>query len=125
MSFDSLCLDIVERCPNTAVSWYLMAAYAYYELDDPILSDSTFDWLAKTMLESWGTIEHTHKNYITEEDLKAGTLLIKDYPDRAKYAIEQLKKVEVNDERLVSMGGKIQTEDRGGVRSSGSLEEFF
>ena len=50
MHFDQQCMDAIEN-PNMMVPWYLMASYAYYEQDQPILSDGLFDGLAKRMLE--------------------------------------------------------------------------
>ena len=44
------------------LSMYLMAAYAYYVEDDPIMSDWHFDMLAKYLLENYDTIEHQHKH---------------------------------------------------------------
>ena len=75
-----------------SVPWYLMASYAYYVEDDPILSDAQFDRLAKRMLESWDSIEHIHKEYIKEDYLKAGTYL-GEYPSRIQGAIEELRKI--------------------------------
>ena len=49
--FDKECGDVIDDNLNMTVPWYLMAAYAYYEEDRPILSDSYFDRLAKKMLE--------------------------------------------------------------------------
>lgn len=89
--FDEQCLAAIEN-PNMMVPWYLMAAYAYYEEDEPILSDGVFDGMAKTMLEQWDTIEHWHKDLITVEDLKAGSLLLKEYPNRVKGAVENIRK---------------------------------
>ena len=53
MNFDAKCLEITSKNPNMLVPWYLMAAWAYYEDDNPILSDSVFDDLAKTMHKKW------------------------------------------------------------------------
>jgi len=89
--FDEKCMEAISNS-NMMVPWYLMAAYAYYEQDEPILSDGMFDGMAKAMLEKWDTIEHWHKDLITTDDLEAGSLLLKDYPDRVKYAVENLKK---------------------------------
>jgi hypothetical protein len=89
--FDKTCMDAIEN-PNMMIPWYLMAAYAYYEQDDPILSDGLFDAMAKRMLESWDELEHWHKEYITLEDLKAGTLLNKDLPQRVVSAVNSLRR---------------------------------
>ena len=43
---EDACIDIVDGNINMSVPWYIMAAYAYYEQDDPILEDSEFDKLA-------------------------------------------------------------------------------
>lgn len=77
---------LVKRNRNLSVAWYLMASYAYYELDQPLLSDAAFDELAKFMLERWKAIRHWHKDLITEDDLKAGTLLRRDFPEIVKDA---------------------------------------
>tara|TARA_B100001094_G_scaffold131313_1_gene127142 strand:- start:27720 stop:28022 length:303 start_codon:yes stop_codon:yes gene_type:complete len=76
---------------NRTVPLYLMASYAYYVLDKPILADHSFDSMAKIMLECWDDIEHMHKEYITKDDLRAGTFLGK-YPSMAQGAAERLVK---------------------------------
>jgi NAD-dependent DNA ligase len=90
MLYDQQCMDAIEN-PNMMVPWYLMAAYSYYEQDDPILSDGLFDALAKRMLECWNDIDHWHKDLITTEDLEAGTLLARDFPERVKGAVKHLR----------------------------------
>ena len=87
---DNDCLDVVDNNPNMLVPWYIMAAYAYYEKDDPILSDSMFDRLAKRLMEHWETIDHYHKEYLNIDMLKAGTY-IGEYPSRVEGAVEQVK----------------------------------
>ena len=42
-----------------------MCAYAYYELDKPLISDTEFDMLAKEILDNWDNIEHMHKFILT------------------------------------------------------------
>ena len=76
------------------VPWYLMASFAYYKQDDPILSDAFFDNMAKTMLENWDSIEHWNKEYINSDDLKAGSFL-GEYPSRVEGGLESLKIVAV------------------------------
>ena len=90
MLYDQQCIDAIEN-PNMMVPWYLMASYAYYEEDQPILSDGLFDGLAKRMLECWDNIDHLHKDLITTEDLEAGTLLARDFPERIKGAVKHLR----------------------------------
>lgn len=88
--FDKDCLDVVDDNLNMSVPWYLMASYAYYEEDRPILSDSVFDRLARKILEFWEVIDHLHKDYLNEDMLKAGTF-IGEYPSRVKFALQELR----------------------------------
>lgn len=66
----------IDRDINEGVRWYLMAAYAYYIKDAPIVSDDFFDRLAVRLRTAWETIEHPHKHLITEDDLWCGSLLL-------------------------------------------------
>ena len=68
------------------IAKYLMCAYAYYVEDRPLISDSEFDLLAKSILENYDSIEHPHKSYVTKGDLEAGTYL-GEYPSRIKGAV--------------------------------------
>jgi len=83
--------DTTDKNINMLVPWYLMAAYAYYEQDDPILEDVTFDRCSKTILEHWDKIEHMHKHLITKDMLIAGTY-IGEYPNRVKGSVDQIRK---------------------------------
>lgn len=83
-------LNYREMSLNLTVPWYLLAAYAYYEEDDPIIEDTTFDELSKYMLENWSKIKHIHKRHITKKDLEAGTFLGK-YPSRVKGALKHVR----------------------------------
>lgn len=83
-------MDTCDDSINMYVPWYMMAAYAYYVEDDPILEDNVFDMLAKRMLEHWDEIEHPHKKYLSKDMLKAGTF-IGEYPSRVKGALASVK----------------------------------
>jgi hypothetical protein len=88
--FDNYAAEIFSKNINMMVPWYLMAAYAYYEQDNPILSDSFFDDLAKTLLVVWNDVEHHHKHYITVDMLNAGTYIGK-YPGIVEGAVKELR----------------------------------
>ena len=90
MGIEKACMDTCDDSINMYVPWYMMAAYAYYVEDDPILSDTMFDKMAKRMLELWDEIEHPHKKYLSEDMLKAGTF-IGEYPSRVKGALASVK----------------------------------
>jgi len=72
------------------VPWYLMASYAYYVQDDPIISDRLFDLMCKRMLENWDKIEHFHKSYIKKDYLEAGTFL-GEYPSRVEGGLRSVR----------------------------------
>ena len=88
--YDEYAAGLFEQNINLMVPWYLMAAYAYYEQDDPIVSDRFFDDLAKTIHAVWDDIEHRHKGYLNLEMLEAGTY-IGDYPSIVAGAVEELR----------------------------------
>lgn len=87
---DSYAQDVFDKNINMMVPYYLMASLAYYEQGDPIFSDAFFDDMGKTMLKRWDDIEHFHKEYITKEDLEAGTFLGK-YPSRVEGGLKSLR----------------------------------
>ena len=87
---EKACLEIVDGSINMAIPWYIMAAYAYYIDDDPILEDRTFDLLAKKILKDWDEITHLHKDCLTEDMLKSGTYL-GEYPTRVKGALKSVR----------------------------------
>lgn len=73
------------------LSMYLMAAYAYYVEDDPIMGDWHFDMLAKELLEDYDNIEHIHKHLVSKDDLRAGTYLGQ-YPEMVKGALNSYRR---------------------------------
>ena len=80
----------VNKNINLAVPLYLIASYAYYIEDDPVVSDDCYDWLAKLIKDNWETINHFHKKYLTEDQLSAGTYL-GDYPSIVQGALHDLR----------------------------------
>jgi len=92
--YDKLAQDKIDGNLNMTIPWYLMAAYAYYEQDDPILSDGYFDNLSRKILTHWEEIEHIHKEFISKDDLAAGSFLGK-YPSRVSGAVKQLRSINI------------------------------
>ena len=64
----------LDKGINVVVPWYLMLSYGYYCLDESIVSDTFFDNMAKIFLENYDNITHRHRNLVSKDDLKAGTL---------------------------------------------------
>lgn len=87
---DKYAAEIFADNINMMVPWYIMASCAYYVEDKPIVSDSFFDDMAKTLLVLWDDVEHRHKHYLTKDMLEAGTYL-GDYPSIIEGALEDLR----------------------------------
>lgn len=91
-NLDALCQGIVSRNPAMLVPWFLMASWAYYQCDAPLLTDGAFDVLCRMLAENWHAIEHRHKPLIDRAWLIAGTCaLARDrYPATVKGAAAHL-----------------------------------
>ena len=73
------------------IAKYLMCAYAYYEQDDPLISDQEFDELATFILDNYDAIDHPHKHLVTKDNLEAGTYL-GEYPNMVIGAVKSYRK---------------------------------
>ena len=83
--------NILKRSKNIAVSWWLMGSYAYYYLDETIISDEFFDYLTVLIRENYSTIEHVNKDLITEERLSVGSAFdLRIYPTRVMICTHQI-----------------------------------
>lgn len=87
---EKACMEICDDSINMYVPWYIMAAYAYYVQDDPILQDNIFDTLSKRILEHWDEINHRHKDYLNKDMLIAGTYL-GEYPPQIEGALRSVR----------------------------------
>lgn len=82
--------------PNMMVPWFLMASYAYYQLDVSLLTDAAYDELARNLDARWDEIEHRHKHVIDRASLAAGTAFGLDrdaYPPMVVGAVTHLVRV--------------------------------
>ena len=91
MILDKHVIKIITNNVNMTVPYYLMASYAYYEKDDPILSDDFYDKLAKNIIKQWDNIEHYHKHLLSKDMLEAGSYIGK-YPSIVLDALDNLRK---------------------------------
>lgn len=82
--------DFIDMNMNLSVPWYLLASYAYYVEDDPILTDAAFDRLARLMVEKWGELKHEHKEFLSLDMLEAGTYT-GEYPKKVKGGLDALR----------------------------------
>jgi len=69
--------EIMEKGESRAVSFYMMACYLYYDLNESMMSDTVFDKLCnhllyEVMMDGPATA-HPHAKFLDPEALKAGT----------------------------------------------------
>lgn len=67
---DSVCKEKISLDINYSVNWFLMGSYGYYRKDRPILTDSTYDWLARFIAKHWNEIDHAYKGHLDRESLQ-------------------------------------------------------
>lgn len=72
-TYDGIARRLAAQNTNMLVPWWLMASHAYYDLDDPFLTDGCYDWLCTELDAKWDQVEHDHKRLIDRDALKAGT----------------------------------------------------
>ncbi|WP_287799783.1 DNA ligase LigA-related protein [Acidiphilium sp.] len=89
---DAYAENCIAESVNMLVPWYLVASYAYYHLDNPVLSDGCFDRLCQRFAEAWDQVEHPHKHLVDRESLAAGTCLLAEdkFPEIVKGAVRHL-----------------------------------
>lgn len=92
LNLDNQCLQFIDDNIHLTVPWYIMASYAYYEEDDPILTDSFFDRLAKKILNNWDEIDHRHKEYLNKDMLEAGSYF-GEYPPMVSGAVSHIRDI--------------------------------
>jgi len=87
---EKMFMDTIDKNSNMLIPWYLMASYAYYVEDEPILEDVMFDRLSKKLLKVFDEVKHVHKELITKDMLEAGTYL-GEYPSLVKGAVRDIR----------------------------------
>tara|TARA_Y100001973_G_C4915260_1_gene193821 strand:- start:104 stop:394 length:291 start_codon:yes stop_codon:yes gene_type:complete len=69
------------------VSWFMMASYAYYQLDVNLMSDYDFDFLVERLRNEWDNVNHPHKDLIKKTNLDAGSGYDIDFPTIVRGAV--------------------------------------
>jgi len=80
---DNIAEAAISESKNMLVPWYLIASYAYYEMDHPVVSDGLYDRICFLLGEYLDMleIEHVHTPLCDPEALAAGTgYQIQEYP---------------------------------------------
>tara|TARA_B100000282_G_scaffold277206_1_gene235879 strand:+ start:165 stop:455 length:291 start_codon:yes stop_codon:yes gene_type:complete len=78
--------EIKNMHPDALVSWFMIGSYAYYKLDENVMSDYDFDFLVKRLKEEWDNINHPHKELITLTNLDSGSGYDINFPSMVKGA---------------------------------------
>lgn len=124
--YDEYVLGLIASNLNMLIPWYLMACFAYYEEDNPIISDWVFDRMAKSLDNNWDTVQHRHKEYLTRSDVAAQTYLNpKGYPLMTKASVWSLRKGGmVGDEKIPANGvSNTDADDHPGMYDNSDLYE--
>lgn len=76
MNHDAKCEREVQKYPQAAIGWLIMASWIYYFKPalTPLLSDTYFDKLSKQTLQDYDGLTHRYKHLVSKDDLKAGSL---------------------------------------------------
>jgi hypothetical protein len=97
--------DCELRCfimePNLVIPWLLMASYAYYIEDDPILSDAMYDQLSRYAAKHYAVLVHWHKQYVPAPEegsvvIHLHTLAEYEYPARAVAGLYHIRRYGAN-----------------------------
>lgn len=73
---DGLARVAIDRSRDMLVPWYLIASWAYYVCDHPLLTDPFFDGLCRALAAELPAIAHRHKHLVDPEAIAAGTCLL-------------------------------------------------
>lgn len=84
--------NINTMTPNELVEWFLMASYAYYDQENPIMSDYEFDSIALRLREQIHHSDHPHKDLITEDHLATMSGFDIEIPEDIKEKVDQMKR---------------------------------
>lgn len=88
--YEKMIMNKISANSNMLVPFYLMCSYAYYEEDNPIVSDAFYDKLARKLLKEYDDIDHRHKDLIDKDALEAGSFLGK-YPSIVQGALQAFR----------------------------------
>lgn len=89
-AIESLCeVAVLNYGPSMLVPWHLITSFAYYHLNESLVSDEFYDKLCKDLLDAMDALEVDHFNMdlVDTAALKAGTafhLKLDAYPQRVR-----------------------------------------
>ena len=94
---DELVMGYLKKGPNMLVPWYLILSYAYYHLDETLVSDKMYDSICRSLIKALEAfdVDHRHMGLCDVDALKAGTayhLKKVDYPGMAVSCAENFAK---------------------------------
>lgn len=88
---DEYVRGLCAKVPNLLIPHFLIHSWLYYVADQPIISDSTFDWIVSELDARWDTVDHPHKGLIDRGVLKSGFYL--EYPTIVEHSAGALSRL--------------------------------
>jgi hypothetical protein len=73
---DAVVRDTLGKFPTAPFGWYMMAGYAYYQKQRPIISDECFTELETYIIANWDEIRHPSKTLFKREEVAKGSALV-------------------------------------------------
>jgi hypothetical protein len=95
MLWDKYCCSLLLSNKSMAIPWFIMASWAYYVEDDPIVTDACYDFVFKFMLTYWKDITHIHKDIVFAAlgaGCTTGSGYAIKYPNKIRYAVSSLRR---------------------------------
>lgn len=79
MNLDHLARQSYKQSPASVIYWLILSSFAYYIRNESLLSDETFDKMAKLVLDK--QITHSKLSHLVNDDrLRAGSFYdLKDF----------------------------------------------
>lgn len=88
---DLFCRQCIADSPNTHVSWFLMASFAYYFLNESLISDALYDEIYQWLEKNIEQIDHDHKHLIEKDMFSIGSAYyLRDYPTIVQVSAHRL-----------------------------------
>jgi len=76
---------------NQLVPFYIAACFSYFEEGDPLISNQLFDKIALALAREYHQLDHHHKQWVSEEEVKAAVFLGQ-YPATTHKIVENLRR---------------------------------
>jgi len=83
-------VKVIAKNRNMMIPYYIMCCYSYYRANHPLVRDRFFDRLALALSREFNYLDHYHKKFLTEEEVKAATFK-GEYPSIMPSAVHSMR----------------------------------